>query len=257
MQQSCSCVPSNFFWVDYKMVCAQSCTRLPSSWVHYLVRTHDKVLPLCTSYKQGRKMHVCLCAWRRDRRLRVSDASFDFLTERHPLYRRSASFCVAMVSPWDRLLFFLSFPLVLTHTDTHVFSHTICHTHWRRLEIMHTLSVPLFTPKQQHKLHHCNTSKHLVTGFMWSVEPCCNVSRVDAPENRSLLYIEIFPNHITVDYQMQPMPVSALDIENYPEDMVKLKTLLMMCKKIYICRRYDYIFIGIFLFLKTRNLWLS
>lgn len=120
---------------------------------------------------------------------------------------------------------------------------------------MHTLSVPLFTPKQQHKLQHCNTSKHLVTGFMRSVEPCCNASRVDGPENRSLLYIEIFPNHITVDYQMQPMPVSALDIENYPEDMVKLKTLLMMCKKINKYVEGIITFVSeYFCFLKTRNL---
>lgn len=93
------------------------------------------------------------------------------------------------------------------------FSHTICHTHSWRVGMIHRFSVPLFTPKHQHKLHNYNARKQLVIGLCVQLS-CCNSSRVNAEENRSLLYSEIFPNHITVDYQMQPMPLSALDIEN-------------------------------------------
>lgn len=67
--------------------------------------------------------------------------------------------------------------------------------------MIHRFSVPLSAPTQQHKLRNYNARKQLVAGLCDQLS-CCIASRVNAEENRSLLYGEIFPNHITVDYQM-------------------------------------------------------
>lgn len=141
-------------------------------------------------------MHVCLCVCPRERDSCEWEMLLLFLWPRGIL---STGRALPVVLPWrlHGIGYFLSLCFV-SRTHTRRRSRIQSVTHIKEEEgTIHRFSVPLSAPKQQHKLRNCNARKQLVAGLCDQLS-CCNASRVNAEENRSLLYGEIFPNHITV-----------------------------------------------------------
>lgn len=138
MQQYCSC--GLLGWLESGLYSVLHTASLLLGSIHFPVRSH-KSLPRCTiaigCINTPKNARVSLCVSKRKRQLWVSDATFVSLTTRHPLYRQSTSCCVAMASPWDRLLSFSVRFVSRTHTHARR-SHIQSVTHIKEEEGWYT-----------------------------------------------------------------------------------------------------------------------
>ncbi len=149
----------------------------------------------------------------------------------HPLHRHTASLCVAMAtahtikrtgnSPPLSHKLCLSYASLkrnkCTHTHTHTHTHTltlsegseITHTHTH----LHCFCVHLDTLTCTKTAAQITLLRHnLVTGLYDHLSHAGTPAVLTYQEIGH--FIEIFTNHISVDYHIQPQPIRTLDIEN-------------------------------------------